>query len=765
MAGRTWLIAQLDAMHASRGGDWYYRTFAPGRALSALDGVHVVSVDMTHRKLPQILERADVLVMNGLCSADLLPAISRRKQAGRLSVFEINDDVQAIQESNPLAGFFAQPENLRLFRRLALSSDAVQYSVPELERLYGKLNRRGRVFENQLVSPPPLRAAASAVTGTALNLGWGGSAGHLADMAEVAPALVAFVNAHPNVTLHLMCSDKIWQLFDALPAARKQRTPVGSIDDYYAFVAKLDIGIGPNQDKGFNRARSDVKFLEYAALGAVPVMQRLTPYLRSVVHGHNGFLFGDSAELIALLQRLLNSPAELERVRRAAHAYVLAERLQSAHAAERLDYYRELLPVAPVGADAAASFQELAALEGAEVSGRHVLLAHTRYESSLLDGLSTLQGGRSRERGVALLREASELEPEQALPHLLLGVQLDSEPELRAALDKQPRSVQASLALGQQLLARSQPRPALQRFLAAAELAPGYEMPFIYAAQAARKLGALKEATEFERLAANLAQAVAAPVAEARAAGPTPAEPAWKLLERGVHLETLNPSYAPTGLLEMIAQPPRRVLDVGCFCGGTGRFLKQRYPGCEVVGIEMLEQAAELAKQVYDRVLVGTLEQLSFEQVGLLPHSFDVVVAADVLEHLFNPWQALQRLRGLLAPGGSLYVSLPNIRNLKLLSELARGHFDYAGAGILDITHVRFFTRKTAVAMLQQTGFVVEDVRINPDARLAPVFEGKDLSQMRQLELDGLELSGLSVDDVLELGALQLYLRARPAPA
>jgi 2-polyprenyl-3-methyl-5-hydroxy-6-metoxy-1,4-benzoquinol methylase len=344
-----------------------------------------------------------------------------------------------------------------------------------------------------------------------------------------------------------------------------------------------------------------------------------------------------------------------------------------------------------------------------------------------------------------------------------LGVELDAEAELRSALTKNPRSVQASLALGAHYLERGQFRPALERFMAAAELAPGYEMPFAHAARAMQKLGGAKEAAEFEQLAQNMARAVAPPPKLA----PTPSAaqpPAWHLLDRAGHLETLNPNYAPTGLLELIEKAPKRVLDLGCFCGGTGRFLKRRFAGCEVIGIEMLEKAAAMAAEVYDRVHVGTLEQLDFEKSGILPQSFDAIVAADVLEHLFNPWQALLRLRPLLAPGGALYVSLPNARNLKLLSEMARGRFDYAGAGILDVTHVRFFTRATAVEMLEQTGFVVDDARINPDNRLASVFEGKDLDKTSSIELDGLKLSGLGRQDLLELSALQLYLRARPAP-
>jgi glycosyltransferase involved in cell wall biosynthesis len=512
MSGRPWLIAQLDAMHRSRGGDWYYRTFAPGRALAALEGVYVVNVDQAHRQLAMILQHADVLVINGVCSVDLLPVILQRKQAKRLSVFEINDDVQEIQPSNPLSAFFAQPDNLRLFRRLALSADGVQYSVPELERLYGWLNPRGRVFLNQVVAPPPLRPARAR---PGVSIGWGGSAGHLEDIAEVAPALIAFVNGQPSVTLCLMCSDKIWSLFDALPSERKRRTPTGSIDDYYRFVAELDIGIAPNRDAGFNRARSDVKFLEYAGWGAVPVVQRLAPYLASVRHGENGFLFDSTSGLISLLERLVSDAAERQRVRSRAHAYVQRERLQEHHAAERLSFYEELMPQPAAGADPVRLFADLAALEGAEVVGRHLMLAHTRYESSLHDGLVLLQnrGEPERERGARLLREAVALEPTQALPELFLGVQLDGEAELRSALAKNPRSVQATLALGSHFLERAQYKAALERFLAAAQLAPGYEMPFAYAARAMQKLGALKEADEFERLAQSMAGAVV-PLAE-----------------------------------------------------------------------------------------------------------------------------------------------------------------------------------------------------------------------------------------------------------
>ena len=98
----------------------------------------------------------------------------------------------------------------------------------------------------------------------------------------------------------------------------------------------------------------------------------------------------------ARLKRLVADPGEPQRVRESAHDYVVGERLQADHAAERLAFYAELMPEAPAAAEPSRLFADLAALEGAEVSERHLMLAHTRYESLLHDGLIALQSGKER---------------------------------------------------------------------------------------------------------------------------------------------------------------------------------------------------------------------------------------------------------------------------------------------------------------------------------------------------------------------------------
>jgi 2-polyprenyl-3-methyl-5-hydroxy-6-metoxy-1,4-benzoquinol methylase len=253
-----------------------------------------------------------------------------------------------------------------------------------------------------------------------------------------------------------------------------------------------------------------------------------------------------------------------------------------------------------------------------------------------------------------------------------------------------------------------------------------------------------------------------APTSSKETSVSAPAIFVWQQLEAGLHMQTLKQDYAPVGLLEMISPPMQRVLDVGCFCGGTGKWLKGRFPGCHVTGIEYLEAAAAIAAKTYDHVIRRRIEDIDFDQEGIVQGSIDIIVAADVLEHLYNPWLALERLRPLLAPNGAMYVSLPNIRNLNILKGLAEGRWPYSGAGILDITHIRFFTRTQALEMLEQTGWQVVAQRINPDPSLSHLLQGKDISKIHRVDAGILKLEGLSVKDVHELFALQFFLKAMP---
>lgn len=146
------------------------------------------------------------------------------------------------------------------------------------------------------------------------------------------------------------------------------------------------------------------------------------------------------------------------------------------------------------------------------------------------------------------------------------------------------------------------------------------------------------------------------------------------------------------------------ILDVGFGAGELARRVKDR---CRhLAGIEFDAGAAQQSAHLFDRWIEGDLVPALKERFDTL---FDVIVAADVLEHLPDPGTVLNLLGPLLAPEGRLLVSLPNIANISVRLALLFGRFDYTPRGILDQTHLRFFTRRTGQALLEAHGFRVVD--------------------------------------------------------
>lgn len=165
----------------------------------------------------------------------------------------------------------------------------------------------------------------------------------------------------------------------------------------------------------------------------------------------------------------------------------------------------------------------------------------------------------------------------------------------------------------------------------------------------------------------------------------------------------------------------RRVLEVGCNRGAFGAALEER--GIEVWGIEPDPEAARVAVDRLSKVLVGC-----FPDGGPEGATFDGVVFNDVLEHMPDPHRAVQAARGLLAPGGWIVASIPNVRHLRVVSELLlRGRWDYADSGILDHTHLRFFTRATIRELFEQTGLgidILEPINLTSGKRRVLRFLG-----------------------------------------
>jgi 2-polyprenyl-3-methyl-5-hydroxy-6-metoxy-1,4-benzoquinol methylase len=223
--------------------------------------------------------------------------------------------------------------------------------------------------------------------------------------------------------------------------------------------------------------------------------------------------------------------------------------------------------------------------------------------------------------------------------------------------------------------------------------------------------------------------------------------------------------YVNEALYRGIDGAPGRVLELGCAAGMFGKVLKERHPGAHVTGIEAGRSAAERAATRLDRVIHGRIEDLDFAAHGIGPGAFDLVLAGDVLEHLHNPWDALVRVRPLIAPGGRLVASIPNVRNLQVVTTLLlQGRFEYTERGLLDITHLRFFAFDDIRVMLDQTGYDLETYLFTVSPGLEPAYvDNKDKANVT-LQLGRLTLSGITQRELMELCTEQYVVRARPRP-
>ena len=151
-----------------------------------------------------------------------------------------------------------------------------------------------------------------------------------------------------------------------------------------------------------------------------------------------------------------------------------------------------------------------------------------------------------------------------------------------------------------------------------------------------------------------------------------------------------------------------RLFEVGCGAGDTLAFLKESGRCNWAGGIELFHDVAEKARDKVDFILEGSIEkaELPFER-----NSIDVILCLDVLEHLVDPWVVVSQLHTLLKPGGVLICSIPNVRNYRVVIPLLfLGRWRYTAYGILDRTHLRFFTKESAISLVECSGLVVDKV-------------------------------------------------------
>lgn len=230
-------------------------------------------------------------------------------------------------------------------------------------------------------------------------------------------------------------------------------------------------------------------------------------------------------------------------------------------------------------------------------------------------------------------------------------------------------------------------------------------------------------------------------------------EPVWRTLEdTGVNKLQNYSDIERRDVHKMFSHQPKIVLDIGCSRGAVGRAIKDVYgTDTYVWGIELNRDAATIAEQRLDKVSTQPIEQLTDTDLDLLT-KVDTVLLLDVLEHMYNPWGALKFLSKYLTPKAQVIVSLPNVMNVGILRDLLKGYWRYSEAGLLDVTHIRFFTPYEMNKMFYETGFRV-------DERQFVILDELAKTPQSKLSLGSAVLDIESREQWDSLNAVQIYSR------
>jgi tetratricopeptide (TPR) repeat protein len=518
------LIVHVESALDPPGRDSIYRTRQPCRALGELEHVCVVSGSLLSPALTQsgLLDEADILVLSEAAEPDLLPIVDARRRARRLTIYELNAHPLAPPPGARTAARARDHVTRGMPLHLARHADAVQFATPTLESRFGTVNPRRAVFPSHRWEAPAAPPTGPRRPGRVV-IGWGGTAAHAADLPTVAGALRGIVERHPEVDVSVMGDASLFSSFADLPPARLAHTPSGTPVEYERFLESIDIGLAPLLPTPYNRCRSDVRFLEYAARGVLAVCADLEPYRGSVQAGQTGFLFRDAAELETLLERTLAEPELRAAVTARAARYVADERLEHAHAGTRLAFY--LATASQLGyplAPRASSEAVLSRLSFPTFSGsRYVALGGGETERVLGRGLEARAAGELVEAR-RCFTEARRLAPRAYLPELLLGeTEEDSTLSIEAlsrAAELNPRSCLAPYLLGLRLGLANVPDEAATHFQRARALAPSFGAAQQRLGELSEAAGRLDEAAQLYEEAALQNGSLALPVVRLAAA-------------------------------------------------------------------------------------------------------------------------------------------------------------------------------------------------------------------------------------------------------
>ncbi len=214
--------------------------------------------------------------------------------------------------------------------------------------------------------------------------------------------------------------------------------------------------------------------------------------------------------------------------------------------------------------------------------------------------------------------------------------------------------------------------------------------------------------------------------------------------------------HARPEVMALVPRTARAILDIGCGAGRLGEALEARQ-SAEVVGIELDTAAAAQARRRLDQVITGDIEQVDPQ---FPPGRFDAIVCADIIEHLREPERLLRQAHQWLAPDGCLIASIPNVRHHSVVRSLLEGNWTYEAAGLLDRTHLRFFTRREIEKLFFRAWFLIDEM----GSVIGPGDQEAVNRGLTPVRLGRLVVDGLTDREAAEYYTYQYLVSARRVP-